>query len=191
MATLTVITGSTRPGRAGAAIAEWFAGHARACGCFANVGETDLAELNLPMLDEPNHPRLHQYSQPHTIAWSETVQGSDAFVLVTPEYNHGYPAPLKNALDFLSQEWSHKPVAFISYGGLAAGTRAVQQLIEVVTALGMVPINRAVAIPFFNRLIDDTNRLAPDETTLKAADALLDELARVEVATRSLRNQPV
>ena len=188
MATLSVIIASTRPGRAGEAVGRWFVEHARAHGAF-EVNVVDLAELNLPFLDESQHPRFRRYEKAHTLAWSATVEASDAFVFVTPEYNYGYPASLKNAIDFLHQEWRHKPVAFVSYGGVAAGTRAVQQLKQVVTALSMMPINEAVAIPFFTQFIVD-GKVEPNETMLQAAGALLDELARVEVAMRPLRAAP-
>jgi NAD(P)H-dependent FMN reductase len=188
MATLSVIIASTRPGRAGEAVGRWFVEHARAHGAF-DVNVVDLAELNLPFLDESQHPRFRRYEKAHTLAWSARVEASDAFVFVTPEYNYGYPASLKNAIDFLHQEWRHKPVAFVSYGGVAAGTRAVQQLKQVVTALSMMPINEAVAIPFFTQFIVD-GKVEPNETMVQAAGALLDELARVEVAMRPLRAAP-
>jgi len=84
-------------------------------------------------------PRLRQYTKRHTIEWSAIIDASDAFVFVTPEYNYGYPASLKNAIDYLHQEWLRKPVGFVSYGGVAAGTRSVQQLKQVVTCLSMMP----------------------------------------------------
>src|SRR5690606_6014283 len=124
---LQIIVSSTRPGRIGLPIAEWFASEATAHDTF-EVDFADLAEIGLPLLDEPHHPRLGNYQHDHTKAWSERVAAADAFALVTPEYNHGFPAPLKNALDFLYREWNHKPVGFVSYGGVAAGTRAVALL---------------------------------------------------------------
>src|SRR5436305_1641336 len=109
MPALHVIIASTRPGRVGPAIAEWFVGVAQRQARFA-VRLVDLAEVGLPLLDEPAHPRLAQYTQPHTRAWSAIVDSADAFVVVTPEYNHAIPAPLVNALDYLSHEWAYKPV---------------------------------------------------------------------------------
>lgn len=141
---LTVIIGSTRPGRAGQPIAEWFIARAEASGQF-DVQVADLMDIDLPFLDEPNHPRLQRYLHQHTKDWSASVDAADAFVIVTPEYNHGYPASLKNALDYLSEEWKYKPVGFVSYGGIAAGTRAVQQLKQVVTTLRMVPVFEGLA----------------------------------------------
>jgi NAD(P)H-dependent FMN reductase len=187
MPTLTVVIASTRPGRAGLPVAEWFIAHARAHGAF-EVIVADLAEINLPMLDEPNHPRLRRYTKPHTLAWSATVDASDAFVFVTPEYNYGYPASLKNAIDYLHQEWLHKPVGFVSYGGVAAGTRSIQQLKQVVTALNMMPVNESVTIPFFTQFIVD-GEVQPNEVMVLAAGAMLDELARVQAAMGPLRTR--
>ena len=186
MPNLTVIIGSTRPGRAGLPIAQWFVERAEAHGAF-DVVVADLAEIDLPLLDEPNHPRLHQYTHQHTKDWSATVDAADAFVIVTPEYNYGYPAAIKNAIDFLHQEWKHKPLGFVSYGGVAAGTRAVQQLKQVVTTLKMVPLFEAVNIPFHTQFIDEEGRVQANEVMEQAADAMLDELLRTEAALRTLR----
>ena len=147
----------------------------------------DLAELNLPMLDEPNHPRLRQYTHQHTKDWSARIAGSDAFVIVTPEYNHGYSAPVKNAIDYLHHEWHYKPVGFVSYGGVAAGTRAMQQLKQVVTALRMLPLTDAVNIPFHTQFLDDDGRVQANEVMEQAADVMLDELVRVAETLRPLR----
>ena len=186
MPRLSIIIGSTRPGRAGLPIADWFSDQARQHGGF-EIDVVDLAELNLPMLDEPNHPRLRQYTHQHTKDWSARVAGSDAFVIVTPEYNHGYSAALKNAIDYLHHEWHYKPVGFVSYGGVAAGTRAMQQLKQVVTALRMLPLTDAVNIPFHTQFLDDDGRIQANEVMEQAADVMLDELLRVEATLRPLR----
>jgi NAD(P)H-dependent FMN reductase len=186
MPNLTIIVGSTRPGRAGAPIAQWFAARAKDHGGF-DVNVVDLAELGLPLLDEPNHPRLRQYTQQHTKDWSAIVDAADAFVFVTPEYNYGYPASIKNAIDYLHQEWQHKPVGFVSYGGVAAGTRAVQQLKQVVTTLRMLPVFDSVNIPFHTQFIGSDGVFRPNEVLDQAADAMLDELVRTEAALRPLR----
>jgi NAD(P)H-dependent FMN reductase len=186
MPNLTIIVGSTRPGRAGAPIAQWFAARAKDHGGF-DVNVVDLAELDLPLLDEPNHPRLRKYTQRHTKDWSALVDAGDAFVFVTPEYNYGYPASVKNAIDYLHQEWQHKPVGFVSYGGVAAGTRAVQQLKQVVTTLRMLPVFESVNIPFHTQFLDSDGVFHPNEVLDQAADAMLDELVRTEAALRPLR----
>ena len=186
MPNLTIIIASTRPGRAGLPIGTWFAERARAHREF-DVRLVDLAAVDLPMYDEPDHPRLRRYRHLHTKQWSATVDAADAFVFVTPEYNHGYPATLKNAIDYLHEEWSLKPAGFVSYGGVAAGTRAVQQLKQVITAVRMVPVTDAVNIPFHPQFFDDEGRLHPNEIMDQAAGAMLDELLSAEAALRPLR----
>ncbi|HLH59174.1 MAG TPA: NAD(P)H-dependent oxidoreductase [Streptosporangiaceae bacterium] len=186
MPTLTVIIGSTRPGRAAQPIAQWFIERARAHGGF-DVEVADLAEIGLPMMDEPNHPRLREYVNQHTKDWSARIERADAVVFVTPEYNYGYPAAIKNAIDYLHQEWKDKPVGFVSYGGVAAGTRAVQQLKQVLTTVRMVPVVDGVNIPFHSQFISD-GEFRANEALDQAADAMLDEVARVESALRSLRD---
>ena len=183
---LTIIIASTRPGRSGLPIGRWFAERARAHRGF-DVTVADLADVDLPMLDEPDHPRLRRYRNKHTRAWSATIDAADAFVFVTPEYNHGYPAALKNAIDYLHEEWLAKPVGFVSYGGVAAGTRAVAQLLPVVAAVKLLPVAEAVSIPFHSQLFDDAGRLHPNEIMDHAAVAMLDALVDAEAALRPLR----
>jgi NAD(P)H-dependent FMN reductase len=183
---LRIIVGSTRPGRVGPAVADWIVRRAVEHGGF-DVEVTDLAELNLPMLDEPNHPRLRQYTHQHTKDWSTLVDGSDAFVFVTPEYNHGFNAALKNAIDYLHHEWQHKAAGIVSYGGVAAGTRATQMLKQVLTSLRVVPVYEAVNIPFVRQLIDEDGRLKPTESMESSATAMLDELLRWTESLRELR----
>jgi NAD(P)H-dependent FMN reductase len=182
---LLVIVGSTRPGRAGLPISDWFVRQA-ATHHGVDVTVADLAEFRLPLLDEPNHPRARQYVNRHTKEWSAIVDAADAIVIVTPEYNHGYPAPVKNAIDYLYHEWTYKPVGFVSYGGVSGGTRAVAQLKQVVSNLKMVPVAENVNIPFHPQFIDD-GVVTPNETMTEAADAMVDELVRVEAALRPLR----
>jgi NAD(P)H-dependent FMN reductase len=105
MPKLGVIIASTRPGRVGLPVAEWFQTVARDHSVF-DLDVLDLAEIALPLMDEPNHPRLERYTNPHTVSWSARVDACDAFVLVMPEYNYGFTAPLKNAIDYLHNEWS-------------------------------------------------------------------------------------
>src|ERR1700722_20242771 len=108
MPTLLIVIASTRPGRIGLPVAERFGDRATEHGGF-ELELVDLAVLDLPLLDEPSHPRLRQHTKEHSRAWSATVAASDAVVLVTAEYNYGYPAALKNALDYLHHEWRYKP----------------------------------------------------------------------------------
>ncbi|MEV0566960.1 MULTISPECIES: NADPH-dependent FMN reductase [Dactylosporangium] len=187
MHTLQIIIASTRPGRVGLPVAEWIHAAAVKHGGFEQVELVDLAERNLPLMDEPNHPRLRRYEHQHTLDWSATVDRADAFVIVMPEYNHGYTAPLKNALDYLSQEWAHKPVGLVSYGGVAAGARAVQSLKPVLTVLKMMPIPEGVHIPFVAQFVDEDGTLRPNETMEAGAVTMLDELVRWTGALAPLR----
>jgi NAD(P)H-dependent FMN reductase len=184
--TLQIVIGSTRPGRVGLPVARWFEQEARAHDEF-EIDVVDLLELALPFMDEPNHPRFREYTKQHTKDWSARVDAADAFVFVTPEYNYGPPAALKNAIDYLHFEWAYKPVAFVSYGGISAGTRAVQMLKQVVTTLKLYPLPEAVSIPFVAQFIDDEGELEPNETMRLAAATVLSELHRVSDALRVLR----
>lgn len=183
---LAIVVASTRPGRVGLPVARWFEQRAREDGRFA-VTLVDLAEVGLPFLDEPHHPRLRRYTKPHTVAWSATVEAQDAFVFVLPEYNYGFNAVIKNALDFLHAEWKHKPVAFVSYGGVAAGTRAVQLIKPVVAALQMVAVHDAVHIPFVAQHVTEDGIFVPPDGLDAAADAVLEEVAAMEEALRPRR----
>jgi NAD(P)H-dependent FMN reductase len=183
---LLEIIASTRPGRVGLPVGEWFLDQARAHGGF-EVELVDLAVLDLPLLDEPAHPRLRQYTHEHTHAWSRVVDACDAVVIVTAEYNYGYPAALKNAIDYLHHEWRHKPVGFVSYGGVAAGTRAVQQLKQVVQAVQLVAVSGAVNIPFVQQFLADDGTVQANDVMVDAAGAMLDELRRMAEALAPLR----
>jgi NAD(P)H-dependent FMN reductase len=183
---LLIIISSTRPGRIGVPVANWFVEQARAHGGF-EVELADLYELDLPLLDEPNHPRLRQYIKPHTRAWSERVEGADAVVFVTAEYNHSYTAALKNAIDYLHHEWRHKPLGFVSYGGVAAGTRAMQALKPVAIALALVPVVAAVNIPFVQQFLSDDGTIVGNDVMVDAASAMLDELMTMHGALAPLR----
>ena len=184
---LMIIVASTRPGRVGLPVAEWVRDTVSGQRRFTEVDFADLVVIDLPFLDEPNHPRFKDYVHQHTKDWSARVESADAFLIVTPEYNYGLPATLKNALDFLHVEWTYKPVAFVSYGGVSAGTRSVQMTKQVVTALRMIVIGEAVAIPFVTQFIDENGSFQPSESMAKAALAMVEELARVATVTRPLR----
>jgi NAD(P)H-dependent FMN reductase len=187
MPTLQIIIASTRPGRVGLPVARWFEALAIAHGGF-EVEVLDLAEPVLPFMDEPHHPRLRKYTQQHTRDWSARVERADAFVFVMPEYNYGFNAPLKNALDYLNQEWQHKPVGFVSYGGVSAGTRAVQMIKQVVTTLKMQPLPEAVSIPFVTQFVGDDGEIEANDVMRNSAKAMLDELVLLEGALRPLRS---
>jgi NAD(P)H-dependent FMN reductase len=173
---LQVIIGSTRPGRVGPAVADWIVDRAREQGDF-KVEIADLALLDLPIFDEPEHPRLRRYVHQHTKDWSAIVDRSDAFVFVIPEYNHSYNAATKNALDYLSQEWRGKPAGIVTYGGSSGGVRAAQMLAPVLGALQMVTVADSVRITSVRDRLDDARRLVPDQDLERAAAAMLGDLA--------------
>jgi NAD(P)H-dependent FMN reductase len=182
---LQIIVASTRPGRVGRAVADWVADVAREHGGF-EIQLVDLAEVDLPFLDEPNHPSMREYTHQHTLDWSATVDAADAYVFVMPEYNFSFNAPLKNALDFLYYEWQYKPVGFVSYGNTSAGLRAVQMIKQVVTTLKMMPIPEGVPIHFVGKCIED-GRFVAAEPMRDAATAMLDELGRLAPALGAVR----
>jgi NAD(P)H-dependent FMN reductase len=186
MPRLNVIVASTRPGRVGAQVADWFLPIARDHGGF-DVHVTDLGELNLPFLDEPE-PAVEGrgYVHEHTRRWSAVTDAADAFVFVMPEYNNGFSAPLKNAIDYLYEEWAYKPVAFVCYGMSSAGLRAVNMIKQVVTNLRMMPVSGPVSIPL-RQALDADGRLVPAAHMDRAAKELLDELLRLTNALGSLR----
>jgi NAD(P)H-dependent FMN reductase len=184
--TLQIIIASTRPGRIGPAVAAWIYEAAVAHGGF-DVELVDLAEVNLPMFDEPKHPRFGEYVHQHTKDWSAIVSRGDAYILVMPEYNYSFNAALKNALDYLNREWAGKAVGFASYGGVAAGTRAVQALKPVLGALKLVALTDAVHIPFVTQFLDSERKLQPNEVMEKAATVMLDELVAWSSALQPIR----
>lgn len=183
---LQVVVASTRPGRRGLAVASWVQRLAQVHGAF-DVELVDLAEVGLPLFDEPHHPRARRYVHQHTRDWSATVDRADAFVFVTPEYNHSFPASLKNALDHLSAEWADKAAALVTYGGVSAGLRASVALKPVLGALRVHTVPEAVSVPFFTRFLDQDGEFVPDTEIEVAAKAVFDELARVTPAPRTLR----
>lgn len=185
MQKLKVILASTREGRVGPIVGEWFMGRAREHAKF-EVELVDLKAVNLPLLDEPKHPRLREYQHEHTRRWSAIVEAADAYVFVTPEYNYGLAPPLANALDYLVHEWAYKPVGFVSYGGVSGGVRSVQMTKMLVTSLKMMPLPEAVAIPFFTQHVKDGVFVGTPPLE-QAATTMLDELGKWSGALSVMR----
>lgn len=187
MPILLVVLCSTRPTRAGEPVARWVFAHAQKHGRFTPK-LVDLRELALPMLDEPEHPRLGRYVHEHTKRWSAIVREADAFVIVTPEYNYGPPGSLVNAISYLHAEWAYKPAGFVSYGGVSGGTRSAQASKSILTTLKVVTIPEAVSIPFIHKQISEDGKTftgsGPQEGP---ATVMLDELARWTDALAVLR----
>ena len=185
MLKLHVILCSTRPGRVGEPVARWFLKTAEQEGTFA-VQLVDLAEMNLPLLDEPSHPRAEQYTKDHTKRWSASVREADAFVFVTPEYNYAPPASLVNALHYLYNEWNYQPCGFVSYGGLSGGMRSVQVSKQIVTTLKMMPMVEAVNLTFVSQQIQD-GQFQNTEQNDSAAHGMLTELHKWAKALKTMR----
>lgn len=175
MAKVMILVASVREGRTGLPIAKWVE---REVGSRdVEVDFADLKEIDLPFMDEPNHPALQQYTKEHTKAWAKRVAETDAFIWVTPEYNHSYTAPLKNAIDYLVHEWKGKTVAFVSYGGQSAGTRGVAGLGETVGYLGLTRAGANVEIAHPWGSLNDEGEYQPaaevDEALRQTVDAIV------------------
>jgi len=189
LSTLKIILGSTRPGSSGPALATWIARAARRDGRFDEVEVLDLATINLPFLDEPQHPRLGRYTLPHTLSWASAVDSADALVIVSPEYNSGLPAPLKNALDFLHAEWRNKALGVVTYGGgTGGGVGAATMLAPVAQALGLVTAEHAVAIPRAAAQIVD-GEFASTIQLDAALERMLTEVADLDVQLARRRDE--
>jgi len=174
---LAVLIGSTREGRAGAAIARWFLTHVEQHGAF----EIDVLDL----LDIPLPARLLEHPTPEQEAWAEQIDRADAFVVVTPEYNHSFPASIKHAIDCAYEEWFAKPVGFVSYGGVARGLRAVEHLRQVFAELHVVSTRDGVSINLDNGV--DGAGWVRDPSAGRAAKHVLDQLAWWAAALRTAR----
>lgn len=178
MYNLKIITASVRQGRKGPMFTEWIADLARKTGNF-DVEILDLKKINLPMMDEPNHPSQKQYTHEHTWEWSRKIEEGDAFIFVTAEYDYNYPAPLRNAIEYLHHEWAYKPAGIVSYGGVSAGTRAANSLKNDLATMKIVPLIESVNFPFFKKNnLDEQKNFIANEISHKAADNMLKELLR-------------
>lgn len=181
---LKIIVGSTRPGRQGPKIAAWVESVAKAHNGF-NVSTIDLAELNLPLFNEPRHPMMQQYEHEATKQWAQAIGSADAVIFVTPEYDSFPNAALINAVQYLSVEWRYKPVSVVSYGGISGGLRAAQELRQLALAVGAAPIQQGVPLPMvFGQLTEDS--FQPSEINTQSATQMVAELAKWAGALRPL-----
>lgn len=186
MLKIAIILGSTRPNRNGEAVARWVHGLAQRRKD-AQYELIDLREVNLPLLDEPVPPSMHKYSKPHTKAWSEKIAGYDGFVFVTAEYNHGVPAALKNAIDYLFAEWNNKAAGFVSYGS-AGGVRAVEHLRGVMAEIMVADVRAQVQLSLATDF-ENFSSFKPDPRHEKALATLLDQLVAWSEALRTVREK--
>jgi NAD(P)H-dependent FMN reductase len=184
MLRIAIILGSTRPGRNGEAVAHWVHEYARGRND-AEYELVDIAEFDLPLLDEPVPPSQGKYSKPHTKAWAAKVASFDGFVFVTPEYNHGTSGALKNAIDFLYAEWNNKAAGFVSYGS-AGGIRAVESLRLVMAELQVADVRSQVALSLFTDF-ENFSTFKPASLHQNSLKSMFDQLVRWSGAMKSLR----
>ena len=187
MTRIAIIVGSTRPGRKAETIARWVLDVARKRGD-AEYEVVDIAEYNLPHLDEPMPPAMGQYSKPHTKAWAEKIDSFDGFVFVTPEYNHSTSGALKNAIDFLFKEWNNKAAGFVSYGS-AGGARAVEHLRLVMAELMVATVRVQVMFSLSHDFENYTVFKPHGPHHEKAANTMLGEVVSWATALRSVRGK--
>jgi NAD(P)H-dependent FMN reductase len=186
MLNVAIITGSTRPGRKSEAVARRVHGiAARRDG--ASFELVDIADFDLPLLDEPVPPMMHQYSKPHTVSWAAKIAAFDAFVFVTPEYNHGTSGALKNAIDFLFQEWNDKAAGFVGYGS-AGGVRAVESLRLVMGELKVADVRAQVALSLYTDF-ENVTTFKPGAHQEAAVNTMLDDLIPWAEAFKTMRTR--
>jgi NAD(P)H-dependent FMN reductase len=181
---IAIILGSTRPGRNGEAVANWVYDIAKQRSD-AEYELVDLADYNLPHLDEAAPPSMGQYSQPHTLAWAEKIRSFDGFVFVTPEYNHSTSGALKNAIDFLYAEWNNKAAGFVSYGA-NGGTRAVEHLRLIVGELQIADVRAQVALSLMTDFVN-FSQFTPAAFQTEAVGTVLDQVVAWSTALAPLR----
>jgi NAD(P)H-dependent FMN reductase len=186
MIKIAVIIGSTRPNRNGEAVGRWVFELARKR-TDAQFELIDLKDQNLPLLDEPVPPSLGQYSKPHTKAWSAKIDSFDAFVFVTPEYNHATCGALKNAIDFLYKEWNNKAAGFVSYGS-AGGVRAVEMLRLVMGEVQIADVRNQVALSLATDF-ENYSVFKPAAQHEKSLNGMLDQLVSWGEALKTVRKK--
>lgn len=183
-----IILGSTRPGRNGEAVAKWVHGLANKR-TDARFELLDLLDFDLPLLDEPGSPAQGKYTKEHTKQWSTTIASCDAFVFVTPEYNHSTSGALKNAIDFLNKEWADKAAGFVGYGSVG-GVRAVEHLRLVMAELQVATVRAQVGLSLFTDF-KDGRTFAPAAMHEKEVSTMLDQLIAWGTALKPLRNEEI
>lgn len=184
MLRVAIVVGSTRPGRNAEAVARWVHECARKR-TDAEFELVDLLDFSLPLLDEPIPPSQGQYTHAHTKAWSAKIQSFDAYVFVTPEYNHSTSGALKNALDYLYKEWNNKVAGFVAYGS-AGGTRAVEQLRLIMAELQVATVRAQVALSLRTDF-ENYKTFKPAAHHEKTLDSLLDQVIAWGGALKTLR----
>jgi NAD(P)H-dependent FMN reductase len=186
MIKIAIVVGSTRPGRKAGTVAGWVHEIVKKRDD-AEFDVVDIQDFNLPLLDEPMPPSMGQYSKPHTKAWAAKIDSFDAYVFVTPEYNHGTSAALKNAIDYLYREWNNKAAGFVGYGG-AGGVRAVEQLRLVMGEVLVADVRAQVILSLFTDF-ENFSIFKPAAHQETAVNAMLDQVVAWGGALKPLRNK--
>ena len=186
MLKIAIIIGSTRPGRKGEAVAKWVYEIAQQRDD-AEYELVDIKDFNLPLLDEPVSPMMGQYTHQHTKTWSAKIASFDAYIFVTPEYNHATSGALKNAIDFLYHEWVNQAAGFVGYGG-AAGTRAVENLRLVMGELQVADVKAQVGVSLFTDF-ENFSVFKPAPEQEKSVNAMLEQVIAWGGALKPLREK--
>jgi NAD(P)H-dependent FMN reductase len=181
-----IILGSTRPGRNGEAVAKWVHGIASKRSD-AQYELVDIKSFDLPLLDEPVPPSMGQYSKPHTKKWAEKIASFDAFVFVTPEYNHATSGALKNAIDYLFREWNNKAAGFVGYGS-AGGARAIENLRLVMGELMVADVRNQVMLSLFTDF-EKFSQFKPAAMHEQEVDTMLDQVVSWGGALQAVRQR--
>ncbi len=183
MVKIGIIIGSTRPGRVGEAVAKWVyeQSNARRDAEFELV---DIRDYDLPLLDEPKLAVTQEYSKDHTKKWSAKIAEFDGYIFVTPEYNHSTSSALKNALDYLYNEWTNKAAGFVSYGAIG-GARAVESLRPVMAQFKIADVREQVML-FLNDDFED-GLPKPKPRHEKSLGTLFNQVIAWSAALKTLR----
>jgi len=180
-----IIVGSTRPGRKADAVASWIVEKAKGRND-AEFEIVDISDFNLPLLDEPVPPSMGQYTKPHTRTWSAKIASFDAYIFVTPEYNHAPSAALKNAIDYLYVEWNNKAAGFVSYGASSSGGRAVEQLRMIMGELQIADVRSQVLLSLMTDF-ENFSTFKPGPSHDASIATMLDQLVAWGSALQSVR----
>lgn len=183
MLKIGIIIGSVRPGRLGESVGKWVYEQAKKRDD-AEFELIDLMDYNLPLMDEPNLPAIKKYTKDHTKVWSAKIDEFDGYIIVTPEYNHSTSGALKNALDFLYQEWNNKAVGFVSYGAIS-GARAVESLRPMMAQFQMADVRAQVMLSNFTDFED--GKCKPHPRQEESAKVLFDQVIAWSNALKVLR----
>jgi NAD(P)H-dependent FMN reductase len=185
MIKVAIITGSTRPGRVNVQVAKWVH-ELSSKRTDAEFELVDIADFNLPLLDEPTPPSMGPPQHEHTKAWSAAISKFDAYVFVTPEYNHATSGALKNAIDYLFTEWNNKAAGIVSYGS-AGGIRAAENLRLILGELMIADVRTQVALSLSTDF-ENYTVFKPAASHEKTLNTIFDQVISWGTALKTLRS---